>query len=99
MPHEPDPEDRGFYWATRFTETRNTYNYMPDHVYDNIEVDLFGRPLTKETVCATTGCIPLEEDKRHNVVGESLLGLETSYAHMFTSLLLLRYLKLLQNRP
>ncbi|XP_072028045.1 beta-hexosaminidase-like [Amphiura filiformis] len=69
MPYEPDPEERGFYWATRFTETRNTFNYMPDDVYENIEVDLFGNPMTKEQVCQTVGCIPLNEAKRSNVVG------------------------------
>ena len=70
MPHEPDPEERGFYWATRFTETRNTFNYMPDDVYENIEVDLFGRPLTKEQVCQTAGCEALDESKRSNIVGK-----------------------------
>ena len=72
MPYEPDPEERGFYWATRFTETRNTFNYLPDSIYDNIEIDSFGRPLSKEDICSTQNCVELEGGKRSNVVGESL---------------------------
>lgn len=71
MPYEPDPEERGFYWATRFTETRNTFNYLPDSIYDNIEIDRFGRPQTKEEICNTQNCVELEDGKRSNVVGKS----------------------------
>ena len=69
-PYEPDPEERGFYWASRLTETRNIFNYMPDSVYDNMEVDLFGRPLIKDEVCANVGCVPLESGKERFIEGE-----------------------------
>ena len=69
MPYEPDPEERGYYWATRYTSTRNTFNYMPDRVYDNMEVDLFGRPLDKDEVCASVGCVPLEPGKERYIEG------------------------------
>ena len=69
MPYEPDPEERGYYWATRFTTTRNTFNYMPDRVYDNMEVDLFGRPLDQEEVCKNVGCVPLLSLKEDNIEG------------------------------
>ena len=35
-PQEPDPEERGFYWGTRFIDARKTFNYQPDNVYKNI---------------------------------------------------------------
>jgi hexosaminidase len=69
-PYEPDPEERGFYWATRLTETRNTFNYMPDDVYENIEVDLFGRSITRDEICANPeNCVPLEPGSESNIVG------------------------------
>ena len=36
-PQEPDPEERGYYWATRFQDTYKTFGYMPDDVYSNID--------------------------------------------------------------
>ena len=67
---EPDPEERGLYWASRFTDTRNTFNYMPDDVYDNIEVDLFGRPLSKDQVCREVGCVPLLPESEDFIQGK-----------------------------
>ncbi|MFY8327059.1 family 20 glycosylhydrolase [Pseudoalteromonas sp. ZZD1] len=55
-PYEAHPQERGYYWATRYTDTAKTFNYMPDDVYanadytrtrepiDNLEA-LVGRPL------------------------------------------------------
>jgi hexosaminidase len=57
-PYEAHPEERGYYWATRYTDTKKAFNYMPDDVYanadytrtrepiDNLEA-LVGRPLPK----------------------------------------------------
>ena len=68
MPHEPDPEERGYYWATRYTNTKKTFGYMPDSVYDNAKEDLFGKPLRKEKLCKEqTSCPPLL--KKSNIVG------------------------------
>ncbi|WP_199878768.1 family 20 glycosylhydrolase [Pseudoalteromonas sp. T1lg88] len=55
-PYEPHPEERGYYWATRYTDTKKVFTYMPDNVYanadftrtgaaiDNLEA-LVGRPM------------------------------------------------------
>ncbi|WAQ95735.1 HEX-like protein [Mya arenaria] len=29
-PQEPDPEERGLYWATRFTDTKKVFRFMPE---------------------------------------------------------------------
>ncbi|CAH1791530.1 unnamed protein product [Owenia fusiformis] len=68
-PYEPDPEERGLYWATRFIDTEKTFGFMPDSLYDNIDFALNGEVLNKETECArsTEWCLPLE--KPENIVG------------------------------
>ncbi|KZN51236.1 family 20 glycosylhydrolase [Pseudoalteromonas luteoviolacea] len=55
-PYEAHPEERGYYWAARYTDTKKAFSYMPDYVYanadftrngesiDNLEA-LVGRPL------------------------------------------------------
>ncbi len=35
-PYEPDPEDRGLYWAVRHVDTQRVFSLMPDSFYDNI---------------------------------------------------------------
>ena len=67
-PYEPDPEERGFYWATRFTDTPKVFGFMPDDLYANIEVKRTGAPLTREEFCRTQDVCP---DLMHtgNVVG------------------------------
>ena len=50
-PYEPDPEERGLYWATRFTDSYKTFRFMPDSLYENIDVSRAGKPLTREEVC------------------------------------------------
>ena len=68
MPYEPDPEERGYYWATRFTDTMKTFGYMPDSVYDNAEEDRMGNPLNKEKVCTEKSkCPPLV--RKDNILG------------------------------
>ena len=72
-PYEPDPQERGLYWATRYTDTRKTFGFMPDSLYDNIEVERSGRPLTKIGVCGEdmSKCDALL--KPENVIGNKLL--------------------------
>lgn len=68
-PYEPDPEERGFYWATRFTDTQKTFGFLPDDLYGNIETKRSGEPLTKEEVCKNaTDCPDLK--KKDNIVGK-----------------------------
>lgn len=55
-PYEAHPEERGYYWATRFISNEKAFGYMPDNVYANADFtrtgeviknleDLVGRPL------------------------------------------------------
>lgn len=70
-PYEPDPEERGYYWAPRFTDTRKTFGFMPDNLYDNVDYTRMGEELTKEELCkevkGVSQCIPLLNPE--NVVG------------------------------
>lgn len=68
-PYEPDPEERGFYWATRFTDTRKVFGFMPDDLFANVETNRNGEPLTREELCKNPGmCTDLV--KKENIVGE-----------------------------
>lgn len=49
-PYEPDPEERGLYWACRFCDSRKTFSFMPDNLYGNIDVKLTGEKLTKDYI-------------------------------------------------
>lgn len=71
-PYEPDPEERGFYWATRFTDTLKVFGFMPDDLYANIKVERTGAPLAREEFCKTQDACP---DLMHkgNVVGMAFL--------------------------
>ncbi|XP_078383598.1 beta-hexosaminidase-like isoform X2 [Oculina patagonica] len=65
-PHEPDPEERGIYWATRYTDTRKAFGFMPEHLYDSIEKDGDGRPIA-DYCSEVGGCVPPQ--KLDNIVG------------------------------
>ena len=69
-PYEPDPYDRGLYWATRLASSRKVFNFMPDDMYENMGVDGYGHPLDKDHICQTYGCMPLEPDKVDNIIGK-----------------------------
>jgi len=69
MPQEPDPEERGLYWATRQTPMQKVFGFIPDDIYENMGVDYLGRPLDKDYICRTFGCEPLLFDRRSNIVG------------------------------
>lgn len=49
-PYEPDPEERGLYWACRFCDSRKTFTFMPDNLYANIDVKLTGEKLSKDYI-------------------------------------------------
>ena len=68
-PIEPDPEERGLMWATRFTNTSKVFSYIPDDVYANMDVDGLGYPLDRDRVCSRIECTPLNESLRHNIIG------------------------------
>ena len=65
-PYEPDPEERGLYWATRYTDTRKAFGFMPEHQYDSLENDGNGMPIND--FCSTAGdCV--RPNKLQNIVG------------------------------
>ncbi|KAK3094852.1 hypothetical protein FSP39_007074 [Pinctada imbricata] len=65
-PYEPDPEERGYYWATRFTDTKKTFGYIPDNIYANADKDRSGKPLTQDQICKEQ-CLVLQ--KPENIAG------------------------------
>ena len=67
-PYEPDPEERGYYWGPRFTDTRKTFGFMPDTLYQNADVKRNGEPYTEEQLCQATDCVPL--NRSENIIGE-----------------------------
>lgn len=71
QPQEPDPKERGLYWATRFTDTLKVLKFMPDSLYDNIFEERSGKHTTKHKVCGQdmAACEPLK--KKENVIGTS----------------------------
>ncbi|CAD5124071.1 DgyrCDS12374 [Dimorphilus gyrociliatus] len=66
-PNEPDPEERGFYWATRYTPIDKVFAFRPDSVYDNIDVNRNGDPIVKDQFCQNGVCVNLT--KPENIVG------------------------------
>ncbi len=57
-PNEAHPQERGYYWAARYTDAAKVFGYMPDDVYANADrtrsgavikdlEQLVGRPLPK----------------------------------------------------
>ncbi|XP_005092291.1 beta-hexosaminidase [Aplysia californica] len=46
-PYEPDPEERGLFWACRFVDTRKVFSFAPDNLMSNADVKLTGEKMTK----------------------------------------------------
>lgn len=75
-PYEPDPEERGYYWATRFTNTKKTFGFMPDNLYANAVTKRNGEPI--ENLCENlykNECVALE--KPENIAGNLILYFKT----------------------
>jgi hexosaminidase len=36
-PHEANPEERGYYWAARYTDAAKVFGFMPDNFYANAD--------------------------------------------------------------
>lgn len=74
FPAEPDPEERGYYWATRTIPIKKAFSYIPDNIYDNMDMDVdrMGYPLNRTAICSTEGaCPPLEPGKEANIMGKN----------------------------
>ena len=71
-PAEPDPEERGLNWATRFTDTRKVFGFMPDNLYNNIDILLSGEKTSQAEICGNNmeKCDALE--RHENVIGRDL---------------------------
>lgn len=67
-PHEPDPEERGLYWATRFSSTKKAFSFVADDIYKNIGYDVWGTLRNKTEICNTFPCPPL--NNKANVLGK-----------------------------
>lgn len=66
-PNEPDPAERGYYWAPRFTDTRKTFGFMPDDLFANADYTRAGKPITKAEVVDGATAKTLEQPA--NVLG------------------------------
>ncbi|BFZ06050.1 hypothetical protein BsWGS_09089 [Bradybaena similaris] len=68
-PQEPSPEERGFYWGTRYTDAFKTFSFMPDDYYLNADIKRSGEPITLAEICGKNnlGCPPL--NKSENILG------------------------------
>ncbi len=65
---EPDPEERGLYWAIRYIDTKRVFGYIPDDIYENIDLRGLGERWSREEACgAAVNCVPLY--KPQNVIG------------------------------
>lgn len=71
-PQEPSPEERGFYWGTRYTDAFKTFSFMPDDYYMNADIKRSGEPITLAEICGKNnlGCPPL--NKSENILGKIL---------------------------
>jgi hexosaminidase len=45
-PYETNAEERGFYWATRYSDTAKVFGFMPDNYYANADKTREGAPIT-----------------------------------------------------
>ena len=55
-PYEPDPEERGLHWATRYIDTRKTFGFMPEDIFANADVNKFGIPYNLLDLCKNKVC-------------------------------------------
>ncbi|XP_059175868.1 beta-hexosaminidase-like [Physella acuta] len=46
-PYEPDPEERGLYWACRYLDTHKVFRFVPENLMFNADVKLTGEKITK----------------------------------------------------
>ncbi|GFN73986.1 homeobox protein aristaless [Plakobranchus ocellatus] len=77
-PYEPDPEERGYYWATRFTDTLKSFSYNAAQFYDNVKTRLSGKLVTLDERCPTQKQCPALSAPQNIVGMQSTLFSETS---------------------
>ncbi|XP_052813846.1 beta-hexosaminidase-like [Mya arenaria] len=67
-PYEPDPLERGLYWATRFIDTFKVFKFMPDDIFANADVNSMGNIIDRDTLCSVPGNCP-ELIHPENIIG------------------------------
>ena len=62
FPYEVDPKERGYYWATRFTDTKKVFSFAPENLPQNAEtsVDRDGNSWTATGDVANQGFIGMQ---------------------------------------
>lgn len=66
-PHEANAEERGYYWATRYTSTEKVFGFMPDNLYANADKTRMGAPI--ENLEALVGRALPKLEKPENLRG------------------------------
>jgi hexosaminidase len=66
-PHEANPEERGYYWATRYIDAGKVFGFMPDNLYANAEKTRNGAPI--ENLEALVGRAMPALEKPENLLG------------------------------
>ncbi|MEY2866439.1 MAG: hypothetical protein RIQ43_465 [Pseudomonadota bacterium] len=66
-PHEAASDERGYYWASRYTDLEKVFGYMPDDVYANADRTRMGETITDLEKTVGRALPPLE--KPENILG------------------------------
>ena len=74
-PYEPDPEERGLYWATRYTDTYKVFGFIPMNIFANADFDSFGNKIDWNDLCK--GPCPQTKSPQNYVGMEACLWTET----------------------
>jgi hexosaminidase len=66
-PQEAHPQEAGFYWASRFINTRKVFGFMPDNLYANADTMRNGTPIVNLEADVGRELVSLE--KPDNILG------------------------------
>src|SRR5690606_16019215 len=66
-PYEAHPDERCYYWATRYTDTRKVFGYMPDDIYANATTTRDGAAIDDLEALLGRPTVPL--NKPENILG------------------------------
>ena len=66
-PHEAHPQERGYYWATRYTGIDTVFGFMPDNLYANANTTRDGSKITDLEKLLGRALPPLQQP--HNLLG------------------------------
>ncbi|HSG52652.1 MAG TPA: family 20 glycosylhydrolase [Rheinheimera sp.] len=66
-PHEANPQERGYYWATRFISLDKAFGFMPDNLYANADTTRSGAPISDLPVLVGRALPALEQPQ--NILG------------------------------